>query len=385
MADLNRVTRVTTQSWGGRLRSSMGGVVFGLIMVVVSFPLLFWNEGRAVRRAQALSEGLAVVVAADASQIDPANDGMLIHLTGRAAPQGTLTDPEFNIEVEAISLQRNVSMYQWRESSESEERNKLGGGTETVTTYTYEKVWSSGLIDSSEFEEPAGHENPTDRLYDSREVVSSEVFVGPYKLSSSLAGSIGGAEDLPVTAAMIPAELQGRATVARGGLYIGADPASPQIGDVRIAFEQVPATEVSIVARQGGGGLGPFTTSGGGSIELLKAGTHEAAAMFASAQSANVALTWVLRGVGFLLMWFGLAAIFNPLSVLADVVPVVGRIVGVGTGLIAFLLAAVLSLLIIAIAWIYARPLLGVALLAIAAVFGYLIVRRTRGAKPATA
>jgi hypothetical protein len=47
------------------------------------------------------------------------------------------------------------------------------------------------------------------------------------------------------------------------------------------------------------------------------------------------------------------------------VVPVLGHIVEFGTGLLAFVLALALSLITIAIAWIYYRPLLGVALLVV--------------------
>ena len=77
-------------------------------------------------------------------------------------------------------------------------------------------------------------------------------------------------------------------------------------------------------------------------------------------------LTWILRLVGFLLMVLGLNMIFKPLAVIADVLPILGSIVGAGTGIIACLLAAILSLLTIAIAWIVYRPLLGIILLAVA-------------------
>lgn len=374
----DRITRVTTQSWGSRLSSSISGLLFGFILVAASFPLLFWNEGRAVRRAQALREGAAAVVSVDASAPDAGNEGKLVHLAGRAVPRGTLTDPQLGVSAEAIRLRRDVEMYQWREESESETRNKLGGGTETVTTYTYERAWSSSLIDSSNFEEPFGHENPTSRPYDAWEADATEVTVGGFRLSASLIGSIGGAVSLPVTPEMMPAELADRARVAGGGFYLGADPSTPQVGDVRISFEQVPSTDVSIVARQSGGILAPYTTSGGGSIELLERGIHDAASMFSTAQTENTVLTWILRAAGVLIMWLGLSMIFRPLSVLADVVPILGRIVGAGAGLIALLLASMMSLVTIAIAWIWYRPLLGITLLVVAGGLVFLLAKRMR-------
>jgi hypothetical protein len=67
--------------------------------------------------------------------------------------------------------------------------------------------------------------------------------------------------------------------------------------------------------------------------------------------------------------------ILRPLSVMADVVPLVGNIVGAGTGLVAFLVALALSAVTIAVAWLVYRPLLGLALLAVAGVVAFILIR----------
>jgi hypothetical protein len=89
--------------------------------------------------------------------------------------------------------------------------------------------------------------------------------------------------------------------------------------------------------------------------------------MFAAAQSENTFIAWLLRLVGSIVMFIGTALVFTPLKVLADVLPLAGRIVGAGTGFIAFLLSAVSTTTIIALSWLWYRPLLGIALLALAA------------------
>ncbi|MCI5128714.1 MAG: hypothetical protein D3907_09490 [Candidatus Electrothrix sp. AUS3] len=159
------------------------------------------------------------------------------------------------------------------------------------------------------------------------------------------------------------------------------DPASPQVGDVRIQFESVAPTEVSIVAQQEGSRLRPYHARAGGDIELLQIGEHSAEAMFQKAQTDNKILTWILRAAGFLLMMIGLSMIFKVFSVLADVLPFLGNIVEAGTGFIAFLLAAVLSLITIAIAWIVFRPLLGIILLTVAVGLTVLISTKVRASK----
>jgi hypothetical protein len=96
--------------------------------------------------------------------------------------------------------------------------------------------------------------------------------------------------------------------------------------------------------------------------------------MIQKAQAENSMLTWILRLVGFVVMMAGLAMILKPLSVVADVVPILGSIVGAGLGFIAFLISAVLSLTTIAIAWIVYRPLLA-GLLIVAAVALVVVIK----------
>ncbi len=50
-------TEVTSQSWWSRLGDSIKAVLVGIVMFLVSFPLLFWNEGRAVQTAKSQKEG----------------------------------------------------------------------------------------------------------------------------------------------------------------------------------------------------------------------------------------------------------------------------------------------------------------------------------------
>jgi hypothetical protein len=61
--------------------------------------------------------------------------------------------------------------------------------------------------------------------------------------------------------------------------------------------------------------------------------------------------------------------------VLADVIPFVGSLVGAGTGLASFLLAAMGSFVTIAIAWVFYRPVLGIALLLVAAGVGFVLAK----------
>ena len=81
------------------------------------------------------------------------------------------------------------------------------------------------------------------------------------------------------------------------------------------------------------------------------------------------------------MMFFGFSAIFRPLSVIADVLPIAGTIVGAGTGLVALLLTIPISLVIIAIAWIFYRPLVGIPLVIVAIAGFVFLIRKLLAAR----
>jgi uncharacterized membrane protein len=377
-------TEVSSQSWFGRIGNALKGIIVGLILIAVAFVLLFWNEGRAVKRHKTLQEGSGVVVSVSSEAVDQANQGKLVHMSGRAQTDETLQDPVFGINAQAIRLHRKVEMYQWRESSESEERKKLGGGTETVTTYNYNKTWSESPINSGDFRKPEGHQNPSGMPYRSEDFQANTVTVGGFTLSAQQVGMIQSFTPLPPDADYrMPERLGADAKVSGNGIYIGNTPSNPQIGDLRISFAQVLPTEISLVAQQAGSSFIPYQAKAGGTILLLVTGLHGASEMFAEAERQNTMLTWILRLVGFILMLFGFKMVLAPLAVFADVVPMFGNIVEAGTGLIAGLIAGILSFLTIGIAWLFYRPILAVVLFAAAGGLGYLIVSKLRKAKAA--
>ncbi len=380
MAD-DTYTEVTSQSWFSRLRGAFKGILVGMLLVLLACWLLFSNEGRAVKRYKTLKEGGGTVVSVTSDRVDAANDGQLVHTQGFAETSDFLTDPEFAVSASAVHLQRDVEMYQWRQDEQSETRKKLGGGSETVTTYSYRKAWSDQHIRSSSFKKPQGHQNPASMPYASRTISASEVTLGAFRLASGLISQMSNYKPLPVSSTdLLPDHLRQTAKLHNGGLYIGPDPASPQVGDLRITFRYVEPDTISVVAGQQAGVLGSYQASTGGTIQLLTGGFVAADTMFESAKQANKVMTWILRFVGFLLMLFGFKTIFRPLPVMADVVPALGRLVGAGTGSIAFLLAALVSLFIIATAWLYYRPWLAFLLIAVAVGVVFAIVRALKKA-----
>lgn len=363
-------TTTTNTSWTSRLGNALGGILFGIILFLGSFVLLTWNEGRAIKREKVLSEGAGQVVSLAAPQVLAENNGKLIHFTGDAQADGPAEDPVFGISVDALKLRRTVEMFQWKQSEKSETKQKMGGGEETVTTYSYSKEWSQTLIDSSQFQVAQGHTNPESMPVESDLFIAEGIHVGEFDLPPSLIDMIDNFSSYAVSAEQAKAaseyhdvDLQ---LTTGGTLYLGADPSAPAVGDVRITYQQAPPGTVSVIAAQVGDTLEPFLVKNLGSIELLKTGAFSAPMMFQMEQDANVMLTWILRLAGFLMMLFGLMLITNVLTVIASVIPFLGNVVNAGLGLMMFAVALPLTLVTIALAWLAYRPLIGIPLLIVA-------------------
>jgi hypothetical protein len=380
MSDTYTVT--TRTSWGARLKNSFKGIFFGIILIIGGIVLLFWNEGRTVKNKRALQEGEKAVITLSSENIEQSNEGKLVHFTGMAITNDSLKDDEFGISQLAICLERKVEMYQWKENEESTTKKNLGGSEETTTKYTYTKEWSNSLNNSENFQKPEKHKNPSEFLYPSNKVYAANVTLGAFKLPESLVHSISGSESLQLNKAAIllpkGAELNGST------IYIGKGTASdPKVGDVKITYSIIKPQQVSIVGLQKGNSVEPYVAKNGKQVLLLQSGTITADQMFKVQISSNNKMGWILRLVGFMLIFGGFGAIFKILSVIADVVPFIGRIVSFGTGLISGLLATAISLIIIAAAWIYYRPVIAFSLLG-GAVIALIIVFAAGRKKKAT-
>lgn len=380
-------TEVTHTSYGGRIKDSLKGIIFGLILFIGAFPLLFWNEGRAVKRYKTLKEGESVVISISPESVESEYNGRLVHMSGHADTRDILKDSVMKVSVNAIKLKRTVQMYQWEEKTETRTEKKVGGGEKKTTTYSYSRVWSSSLISSSNFKKQSGHQNPGSMPFKNLESTARNVKLGAFKLSGSLVNKINEYEHYTVEGDKIPSPLGRNGQKYSGGYYMGTDPNDPQIGDVRINFKVVKPLDISIVSKQSNKSFAPYHTQAGGDIELLQPGTHSAQAMFKRAHSINTMITWGVRVGGMFLMFIGLVMIFKPLSVFADVIPLFGNIIGAGAGILSFILALVFSILTIGVAWVVYRPVLGITLIVIASVlliFG-LMRRAKRGKEKAAA
>jgi len=371
MADENEVfdevTEETTEGYGSRLGSSFQGICLGLILFFGAGGTLFWNEGRAARRYVALAQGSKLAMEVKNNVVLPENEGKLVVISGTATTEDTLSDPDFGFQSDkTLQLHRVAEMYQWAEKKTKKSVKKTGGSKTTITTYSYNKKWSPVVINSDKFQESYGHDNPDVMKYESSTWTAAKVTLGAFNLPSSEVSRINTWTNKPVPDSnntALPSGVKPYGT----GYYFGENPSSPQVGDIKITYSVVLPTDITVVAQQKEGTIAPFVTKNGGSIDLLKTGVYGKDFMFDAAKNENKAATWLIRIIGICVMYYGVSMVLDPIVVLSDVLPFLGNIAEIGVSLISWVVAIVTSFVVIAVAWIFYRPIVAYVLLGVSA------------------
>jgi len=370
-------TETTTRGFFSRLFGSILGIVLGPILIIAAVILLWWNEGRAVQAIVGLNAAQTQTVELTDATPAPANEGKLVHVVGAATATSAVADSDLGVNFpDTVGVARKAEMYQWREKSQSHTSDNLGGSQTTTTTYTYTEEWSDTPIDSSAFHHPEGHVNPEMPLH-SQLFVASDATLGGFSLDSATVGR------LELTQSVTPDAPDGW-TKSGDKLVKGDDPAAPKVGDLRVSYTALPSgTTISVLAQQTHGGFAPFTTPNGYTVHLAAIGNQPTAVMIANQRRAESFLTWILRGVGTLVTVIGLALFLGPISTIASVVPFLGGIVRGAAFFVSLVIGVPLSLVVIALAWIAYRPLIGGGILLVAAAIFYGLWRLHASRSPA--
>jgi len=367
---MNHFTETNTTSYGKNIGNSFKGILFGVVLIIGSIILLSYNENRSINQTLALEEMQSKIVTLPNSNYDAKYEKKPVLVYGEVKPIKPLEDTLFGVKSNGLVLKRNVQMYQWKEKTSSTTEEKLGGSTETKTTYDYVKVWSSIAINSSSFKYPQGHHNPP--MTYSGATYITDAKMGEFYLSTTVINhfnttkSFNGLSNMP--------EKVGELTNYKSFLYKGVDPNNPEIGDIKITYSEVPRGAYTIVGMEQGRALVPYKTENGKSLLFVRGGQVSADQIFQEEFDLNSMITWLLRGLGLLLMFIGFMLIMGPLSTLAKVIPMLGSLVAGAASIVAAILTLIVGSLVIAIAWFAVRPLLSLILIVVG--FGLAVVIR---------
>ena len=378
----------TTIGYGSRVGNSFRSIGTGFLLFIAGTVLLWWNEGRVVKTDKMLNEAEEVTVELESiDRINPEMDGKLVYATGFANTEDSLIDAQFGIGATAIRLVREVEYYQWVEHSQEQRKDKLGGSEEIVTTYTYSKEWTDRPVESSRFHDPTYQKkNFVLTTANPESWMAEKVTFGAFQLNEQQIRSISGYEPLELSLdsltldswnkemRQVLSRQDGSNTdslqlvhVNNNQLYYGISPNSPAVGDVRITWTKVLPAKVTIIAKQKDNTFTSFKAKNGKTFSTLVMGTRDASEIYEGEHEANHMIMWILRFVGVLMGIFGLKGIFGILETLLKVVPFVANIIGWGVGLVCTVVGVVWSLIIIGLAWLFYRPIIGICILAIAA------------------
>ena len=393
-------------SYGSRVAGGFKGIIRGFLLLIIGTVLLWWNEGRTLKTSDANKEAYEVTTqVSDLSTINNTLNGKMIFSSGLATTKDSLVDHEFNIGANAIKLIRKVEYYQWVQHSSSKSKDKFGGAEETTITYTYEKKWVSSAQNSAEFKDPDyKNKNFTLSTIESESFLAPNVTIGAYKIPDFLSSQISGAQDLYVQ--LSKEKIQAFNTTAKNILqsktnilekpyqpngeyvhvnanevYLGANPSVPAIGDVRITFQKVMPTDVSIWAKVNNDTFEEYISDNGYKVSSISTGVQSLDKTFQDEQDANSITAWLLRLLGTLLVIYGLKDIFNILVIILKVIPFLSSIANLGVNLVCIPVGLVWSLIVIAIAWIFYRPILAILLLAASGALIFFLVKRAKEKK----
>ena len=401
-------TETTTTGYGTRVGNSFKQIGTGFLMFLAGTVLLAYNEYNNKQNIDRLDEAKQVLVEMPSiDKVDSQFDGKLVYATGMAKTDDIIKDGTFPVAGNYTKIDREVEYYQWVERKEERKRDKLGGGEETVTTYYYDRKWVDDPVNSGSFHDPQYRGANTVRVqFKDTTFYAKDVSFGAYKLPDFLIKQVGTDEDLTVfqdpadyakalmggdsiqvTDNDVTLALQGLNTdfndISGNMIYYG-DPANAQIGDVRVTFKGVkPQNDISLMAKVQGNTFGEFKAKNGKGFTRLEQGTVSSDDMFQHQESEDNMLKWALRLLGVLLVIGGLKGIFNFLVILLKVVPFLASIMNFGVGLICSVLGIAWSLIVIGLAWVFYRPILGISLLVIAGGLIAWLVVRGKNKKPA--
>ena len=363
--------RFRRSSPGFRIVVALLSPIMGLVAIGGSVWLIWTNEERAALRYEALKEGRAAVVSVSADQIDPAMDGRLVHVTGKAVSGSTLKDARYGVRIHALKLKRHVEMLQWVQEKEHNSEH-----------YSYKKEWRDKPIDSSRFDRPEGHENPPFPESRTKELVAKKITVGPYVLGQDVTDQLKAQQKVKLGQKNLAAaaeEVRGRYQLVDGN-YFDGNAEKPEIGDVRVRYTVLPDGVLSIVARQSGDGLSAYETKAG-PVVLAEEGEHDAEAMFGTAEHRNAVETWIKRGFGCAGMVIGFFFLLGPVWVLGRLIPLLGSLTSGAALLVAVVVGLPVAGAVTGLAWLVYHPMIGgivlVASLAVTGI-GLAVIRQRR-------
>lgn len=231
----------------------------GSVAILAALAILASNESNVLAyRAAALRHG-GIVVNATRSGPTPGNNGEMVLVSGTPVIVHPAVDRWFGIRAKVPLMWRVTQMFQWRE-------------IEYAGTTSYELEWVDHPVDSNSFKHPRGHRNPSEMPFGSERFLAGEVRLDGFLLSPRLVLSMPGRVDIAPDFGDLRPNLAASFRPYKGALLTSENPASPQLGDVRVGWQAAPLQTVTLIAQNRDGTLAPASAAEDGAGYQLQVG-----------------------------------------------------------------------------------------------------------------
>jgi hypothetical protein len=398
--------QVTHESFMNRCCNKVCGAFVGMFLFFAAFAVLGYNEGRYIHTMYDIEDARNDAITLDCSQLASASskqNQLVFASCNLDTATSVATDPHFNVAVNNVLYIHRTS--QICQNTVRTQTTTNTGGSKTTTCSRTGSTWSTSTTMSSACSTFATNQAAVsgyNNVYGPATFYATNVALGqpgngtvsipPSFLSglrapgasctSASSCSSAGSSCQSVNIATQPINNQG--FIRNGNQYcngVGTCQCMTQQdatnGNTRVSFQtQAPTrSQATVLATiTGSSDFAPYKAKRGTTFQFLQEGTTTLADILTCLQNENVAMLYALRFLGWGMMWLGLALVFQAPAVFASCIPCIGGWVeGMIESIICCLtcpVATSLSLITVAIAWLFFRPAIAAGLLAAAAMVG---------------
>lgn len=289
-----------------------GLFLFGLMFVGAGLSAASCHvRARAQSRdREAVIAGLPIkTISADAPAAEDV--GKIVHVSGVARPDGPVVDDQLGIRLDALMLERTISMYQWTETCTRHDERPLAHGADTyvesdfnvptrrnrrrdrVVTWekcVYRKEWKDAAQDIVP-ERQARYANPAFPLEEGVHRYSPILFsLGALRLPTSRLPELPTEALRPIALsrdhlAGLPEELRARARVQGNAIFIGGT-GEPKVGDLRIAYLGRTDMTITVAGERDALGVKPHRLPDGTEFYQVREGELSVAELAGERQAA---------------------------------------------------------------------------------------------------
>ncbi|XP_028165752.1 transmembrane protein 43 homolog [Ostrinia furnacalis] len=346
--------------------------LLSLILFTGVTYFLVWAETQTIQSNLMLEELVSHAESIDVHTNDESArfEGRVVHIVGPLRILEPISEPDYNIQVQAVKLRKRVQMYQWIEETTDQENFLSEPGDESQKTYWYHKDWRDYVVDSSLFYIRPGHHNPASMPLFSETHIAENVKIGCLLLSLDVKRKVNDYYEIWSDSKPERNDIK----LHSGFYYHGESALEHQIGDLRIHFsyagrEDDIYTAVGVVES---GTLQPYSPTHfptADPISLLRKGSYSLKQLHDLERRDANTHTWKYRLLGFIQV-FASAMTLHPewITIFLQCQWISSSLRRCTRVWVNFILSVSYTLLVISIPWLLHKPTFG------AMVFGVAIL-----------